>query len=241
MKMHNRSRSTTLDARIILLGFGLNVLTFPIFYQTGEILCLLGLSAVALLLERHFRRSAMLCVQFLVFYFLAFSGAQIVRCNPGALSGMELTILGVMGQRVIPLLGYVYILARISSGELMSVLLRIRLPKSVAIGIASLFRFIPALGQTFAAMRRASLFRGEGFRLRSLLLHPARSSQYYLLPFLSRLSRISDDLAAALATRGVGMGGTATSVRDLGAKTRDYVAFAVLLCFYGALLLWRYL
>ena len=239
--MPNKSRSTTLDARIILLGFGLNVLAFPLFYQTGEILCLLGLSATALLLERHFHRAVMLCGQFLVFYLLAFSGAQIVIRNPASLFGMELTLVGVLGQRVIPVLGYVYILSRISSGEFMSVLLRIKLPKSVAIGIASLFRFIPALGETFVAMRRASLFRGDGFRLQSILLHPARSSQYYLLPFLSRLSRIADDLAAALATRGVGMGGTATCVRDLGAKARDYAAFAALICFYGALLLWRYL
>lgn len=239
--MHNKSRSTTLDVRIILLGFGLNVLAFPFFYQTSQILCLLGLSATTLLLERHFHRTATLCVYFLVFYLLAFSGAQIVMRNPGSLFGMELTMVGVLGQRVIPVLGYVYILSRISSGEFMSVLMRIKFPKSVAIGIASLFRFIPALGQTFAAMRRASLFRGNGFRLKSILLHPARSLQYYLLPFLSRLSRISDDLAAALSTRGVGMDGTATSVRDLGAKARDYVAFGVLLCFYGTLLLWRYL
>lgn len=238
--MHNKSRSTMLDARIILLGFGLNVLAFPLFYQTSEILCLLGLSVTALLLEGHFHRAVMLCVQFLVFYLLAFSGAQIVMRNPASISGMELSMVGVMGQRVIPVLGYVYILSRISSGEFMSVLMRIKLPKSVAIGIASLFRFIPALGQTFAAMRRASLFRGDGFRLKSIMLHPAKSIQYYLLPLLSRLSNISDDLAAALSTKGVGMGGTATSVRDLGAKARDYVAFAVVSCFYGALLLWRY-
>lgn len=239
--MNVKSRSTTLDARIILLGFGLNVLAFPLFYQTSEILCLLGLSAAALLAEKHFRRAVLLFVQFLVFYLLAFSGAQIIMGNPASLFGMELSMVGVMGQRVIPVLGYVYILSHISSGEFMSVLMGIKLPKSAAIGITSLFRFIPALGQTFTAMRRASLFRGEGFRGKSILLHPARSVQYYLLPFLSRLSRISDDLAAALATRGVGMDGMATSVRDLRAKGRDYAAFAVLLCFYGALLRWRYL
>jgi len=152
---------------------------------------------------------------------------------------MELTMIGVLGQRVIPILSYVYILTRISSGEFMSVLMRLKLPKVVAIGIASLFRFVPALGQTFSAMRRGSLFRGDGFRLKSVVLHPVRNIQYYLLPFLSRLSRVSDDLAAALTTRGVGMGGTATTVRDLGAKPADYVILVLLLCFYGALFFGR--
>lgn len=239
--MHNKSRSTTLDVRIILLGFGLNVLLFPFFFQTNEILYLLGLAVTVLLLERYFYRAVMLCVQFLVFYLLAWLGAQMVMLAPASLFGMALTMLGVLAQRTIPVLGYVYILSRISSGEFMSVLMRIKLSKAVAIGIASLFRFIPALGQTFSAMHRASLFRGDGFRWKNILVHPVRSSRYYLLPFLLRLSRISDDLAAALSTRGVGIDGAATSVRDLRAKTRDYVAFTVLICFYGALLLWRYL
>lgn len=241
MKTQIKKRSTTLDARVILSGFGLNVFTFPFLYQTKEILCLLGLSAGMLLLEKHFRRAVSLYAQYLVFYFLAFWGAELVAHHPMSVVGMELSIIGVFGQRVIPVLGYVYILSHISSGEFMSVLMRLRLPKAVAIGAASLFRFIPALGQTFTAMRRASLFRGDGFRWKSILLHPARSFQYYLLPFLSRLSRVSDDLAAAISTRGVGVAGTATSVRDLSAKARDYVAFVVLLFTYGILLVWRYL
>lgn len=219
-----------------MLGFTLNVLAFPFLHQTGELVCLVGLAAVALLLERHARRAAALLVQWTAFYLLALAGALIVQGNPASLFGMTLTLAGVLGQRVVPILCYVYILSRISSGEFMSVLCAMKAPKTVAIGLASLFRFIPALGQTFAAMRRASLFRGEGFRPRSIVLHPARSVRYYLLPFSSRLVNVSDDLAAALCTRGVGMGGAATSVRDLRARTRDYVALAALLCFYGVVL-----
>lgn len=234
--MRSRGRSTFLDARVVLLGFGLNVLAFPFLHQMGEILCLVGLSAVALLLERHARRAVVLFAHWTAFYLLARAGALIVQGSPASLFGMTLTLAGVLGQRVVPVLCYVYILSRISSGEFMSVLCAMKAPKPVAIGLASLFRFIPALGQTFAAMRRASLFRGEGFRPQSILLHPVRSVQYYLLPFSSRLVGVSDDLAAALSTRGVGMGGAATSVRDLRARARDYVALAALLCFYGALL-----
>ena len=115
----------------------------------------------------------------------------------------------------------------------MSVLMALKLPKSIAIGIASLFRFIPALRETFSAMGRASLFRGSGFRLRSILCHPVRTLEYYLLPFLSRLSHVSDDLAAALATRGVGIEGPVTFIRDLSLKSPGLFSTC-----YGVMFLW---
>ena len=239
--MKAKGRSTALDARIILLGFFLNVLAFPFFNHTNELLCMVGLSAVFLIVEGYLRRAVTLWIQFAVFYLLAFAGAQLVIQNPFSIWGMELSLIGTLFQRIIPILGYLYILSRISNGEFASVLMRTKMPKSVAIGIASLFRFIPALRQTFSSMRRASLFRGEGFCLKSILLHPARRFSYYLLPFLSRLSRVSDDLAASLSTKGVGISGTATCARNLNFTGKDAAALIAVFGFYGALMLWRYL
>ena len=234
--MKAKTRSTVLDARVILLGFFLNVLVFPLYNHTRELIFLVGLSAFFLLAEGYIRRAVGLCVQFALFYLLAFAGARLVMDDPYSMWGMEFSIIGTMLQRIIPLLGYLYVLTRLSSGEFASVLMRTKMPKSVAIGIASLFRFIPALRQTFAAMRRASLFRGDGFRWKSILRHPARSFSYYLLPFLSRLSRVSDDLAASLSTKGVGMSGAASCARDLRCRPRDYVVLIALVCVHAGLL-----
>lgn len=238
--MSARGRSTTLDARIILLAGLLDALALPFVHRLEETALLAALACATLMLEGHFGRAGVLAAQFVGCEALACAGALVVAGSPASALGATLTAAGVLGERAVPVLGYVFALSRIGSGELVSALMRARVPQAAAIGLASLLRFVPALGQTFEAMRRASLFRGDGFRAKSLARHPARSARNYLLPFLARLSCVADDLAAALCARGVGMGGAATTdVRDLRAKPRDLAALAVLALSYGAALAWR--
>lgn len=238
--MSARGRSTTLDARIILLAGLLDAVALPFVHRLEEVAFLAALSCASLMLEGHFKRAGILIAQFVGCEALACAGALVVANVPASALGATLTAAGVLGERAVPILGYVFVLSRIGSGELVSVLIRAKVPQPVAIGLASLLRFVPALGQTFTAMRRASLFRGDGFRAKSLARHPAKSSQNYLLPFLARLSCVADDLAAALCARGVGMGGVVTTdVRDLRAKPRDLAALAALAFSYGAMLVWR--
>ena len=86
-------------------------------------------------------------------------------------------------------------------GELASFLSRICMPTAVILGLLVMFRFFPTMKAEFKCVVRS--MRNRGLTSPSqMLLHPAASCEYVLVPLLLRCLQIADQLSVSAVARG---------------------------------------
>ena len=85
----------------------------------------------------------------------------------------------------------------------MNALEKLKLPFSVVITIAVMFRFFPTLKEEYGHIKNAMKMRGIGLNAVNVISKPILTLEYMMVPLLSSASRIGDELAAAGHTKGV--------------------------------------
>lgn len=217
-----RRRTTALDGRVICYLMLLNILFAPFLNTSYSGVIALFLVTLTLIIEKCYRRAGVLLIQYGFFFMLIYIGTQLTMMYPKSFLIMEISFIGTVGMKILPSLGYLHVLLSISSGELMATLNHMKLPAGVVIGTASVLRFVPALKQTFMSMKRGSRYRRHQGLLVLFIKHPIQSYRYYMVPYISRMIQISDDLAATLNAKGVGLHSKTTSTRQIHFKSIDY-------------------
>ena len=107
---------------------------------------------------------------------------------------------------------YVYRTTRI--GQMKAALRAVHLPRVFVDALAVAFRVIPTVGSEAVAIREAMEMRGVDLGVR------------VLVPLLSSIARVADDLAASSVIRGLGGPTRPTSLTRLRATAWDAVALA---------------
>ena len=109
-------------------------------------------------------------------------------------------------------------------------------PESVIIPCAVVIRFFPTVGEDYRQIRAAMALRGIAEGKAALLLHPAQSLEYILMPLLMNGNNVAQDLSVAALTKGIGLPGRHTSMIELCPKAADILYS--LLCTLPMLLFW---
>ena len=109
-------------------------------------------------------------------------------------------------------------------------------PESVIIPCAVVIRFFPTVGEDYRQIRAAMALRGIAEGKAALLLHPAQSLEYILMPLLMNGNNVAQDLSVAALTKGIGLPGRHTSMIELCPKAADILY--PLLCTLPMLLFW---
>lgn len=125
---------------------------------------------------------------------------------------------------------YVYRTTRI--GQMKAALRAVHLPRVFVDALAVAFRVIPTVGAEAVAIREAMEMRGVDLGIRGVLRHPLVIAERFLVPLLSSIARVADDLAASSVIRGLGGPATPTSLTRLRASAWDVAA---LVCVAGVL------
>ena len=86
------------------------------------------------------------------------------------------------------------------------------------------FRVIPTVGAEAVAIREAMQMRGVDLSTRGVLRHPLVIAEQFLVPLLSSIARVADDLAASSVVRGLGSSTRPTSLTQLRATGWDALA-----------------
>ncbi|MFT8317656.1 MAG: energy-coupling factor transporter transmembrane component T [Sporolactobacillus sp.] len=167
-------------------------------------------------------------------YFIIGTGIFFIRLCAGQ-NGFSIFVPDVFLFAVLRMLAVtmaVHAIIRMSPGEVTAVLLKMHLPKNLALPIVFMLRFAPTIRSEFAAVFAS-------MRMRGLMspVHPMRTFEYTIIPIIIRSSKVSDELAASAELRGIAFPGPHTSLRPIRFKIGDVllVIFAVLLtafCFY---------
>ena len=127
---------------------------------------------------------------------------------------------------------YVYRTTRI--GQMKAALRAVHLPRVFVDALAVAFRVIPTVGAEAVAIREAMEMRGVDLGIRGVLRHPLVIAERFLVPLLSSIARVADDLAASSVVRGLGGPTRPTSLTRLRATAWDAVALA---CVVGVIVI----
>ena len=119
---------------------------------------------------------------------------------------------------------YVYRTTRI--GQMKAALRAVHLPRVFVDALAVAFRVIPTVGSEAVAIREAMEMRGVDLGIRGVLRHPLVIAERFLVPLLSSIARVADDLAASSVIRGLGGKARPTSLVRLRATAWDVLALA---------------
>ncbi len=117
---------------------------------------------------------------------------------------------------------YVYRTTRI--GQMKAALRAVHLPRVFVDALVVAFRVIPTVGAEAVAIREAMEMRGVDLRMRGVLRHPLVIAERFLVPLLSSIARVADDLAASSVVRGLGGSTRPTSLTLLRATVWDALA-----------------
>ena len=127
---------------------------------------------------------------------------------------------------------YVYRTTRI--GQMKAALRAVHLPRVFVDALAVAFRVIPTVGAEAVAIREAMEMRGVDLGIRGILRHPLVIAERFLVPLLSSIARVADDLAASSVIRGLGGPTPPTSLTRLRATAWDAAA---LVCVAGVIVI----
>ena len=100
----------------------------------------------------------------------------------------------------------------------------VHLPRVFVDALVVAFRVIPTVGAEAVAIREAMEMRGVDLRMRGVLCHPLVIAERFLVPLLSSIARVADDLAASSVVRGLGGSTRPTSLTLLRATVWDALA-----------------
>ncbi|WP_417058249.1 energy-coupling factor transporter transmembrane component T [Ellagibacter isourolithinifaciens] len=130
----------------------------------------------------------------------------------------------LMYRHVLPAFMFAFnMIATTRLGELACALQAIRVPANVSVAVCVAFRFLPTMGREFSAVADAMKTRGIALTPKSVVCHPAKTAEHFLVPVIARLGQIADELGNAVVVRGVGASAHRTSYYHLRVRAIDVV------------------
>ncbi|MBE6468723.1 MAG: energy-coupling factor transporter transmembrane protein EcfT [Coriobacteriaceae bacterium] len=125
-------------------------------------------------------------------------------------------------------------------GELACALQRTHLPRHGVIAICVTLRFFPTMAGEFRSVIEALRVRGMALTPRTVVAHPVRVMENLLVPVMSRLSIVADELANAAVVRGMDSSRPRTSYYDLRLSAVDVVFLTLFAVVAAALVLSKF-
>lgn len=182
-------------------------------------------------------------MRWLAFYALFAVTAQLfVASGNTLLSPFAASLL--MYRHVLPAFMFAFnMIATTRLGELACALQAMHVPVNVSVAVCVAFRFLPTMGREFSAVADAMKTRGIALTPRSVVRHPAKTAEHFLVPVIARLGQIADELGNAVVVRGVGASAHRTSYYRLRVRAIDIacliaamVLLALSVCFRAGVL-----
>ena len=121
-------------------------------------------------------------------------------------------------------------------GELACALQRAHVPRHGVIALCVALRFFPTIAGEFRAVVEALRVRGMALTPKSVVTRPVQMMENLLVPVMSRLSIVADELSNAAVVRGMDSSRPRTSYYDLRLRVAD-VVFLTLFAATAAVLL----
>ena len=116
--------------------------------------------------------------------------------------------------------------------ELIAFLRSVKMPNSVIIVLAVIFRFFPAMIMDYKHIKNSLKLKGIGLSKFYYLRHPLKFMEYVFVPYVIISTNIANDLSISILCRGIDSGEKPTSIHKLKYKMTDYIfSFVITILF----------
>lgn len=133
--------------------------------------------------------------------------------------GVNLLLAGIVSisiQAMPSMAMFCVLLLTTSVSEFVAAMERFYIPKKIIISISIMFRFFPTIREEYAAIKDAMRLRGVGS-----LGNPMEMLEYRMVPLLTGLVSIGNDLSASALTRGLNAPYKRTNMCPIGFHLQD--------------------
>lgn len=162
-----------------------------------------------------------------VYYVCAYAFASLVPALlvpylPAIINLLFTGMIALMTQILPGMMMAYFLLASTSVSEFVTAMDRMHVPKSISVPMSVLFRFFPTIVEEYGHVRDAMRMREVGN-----LRQPMAMLEYRMVPFMTSIVSIGNDLAASALTRGLSAPVRRTNVCPIGFTWRDGLALVL--------------
>lgn len=169
-------------------------------------------------------------LRWLAAYAVLFAVAQALVAFPNAVTASFAT-MAVMFRRVFCVGMFASnMIATTRVGEMAAALQRLHVPRGGVVACSVALRFFPTIGAEFARVAEAMRVRGMALTPAFVLRHPALVVENLMVPVMSRLAIVAEELSNAATVRGIDSDAPRTSYYALRLRPADAVFAALFAC-----------
>ena len=162
-----------------------------------------------------------------VYYLCAYVFASLVPqllvpLLPDIINLLFTGMIALMTQILPGMMMAYFLIVSTSVSEFVTAMDRMHVPKSISVPMSVLFRFFPTIVEEYGHVRDAMRMREVGN-----LRQPIAMLEYRMVPFMTSIVSIGNDLAASALTRGLSAPVRRTNVCPIGFTWRDGLALVL--------------
>lgn len=162
-----------------------------------------------------------------VYYLCAYVFASLVPqllvpLLPDIINLLFTGMIALMTQILPGMMMAYFLIVSTSVSEFVTAMDRMHVPKSISVPMSVLFRFFPTIVEEYGHVRDAMRMREVGD-----LRQPMAMLEYRMVPFMTSIVSIGNDLAASALTRGLSAPVRRTNVCPIGFTWRDGLALVL--------------
>lgn len=163
-----------------------------------------------------------------VYYLCAYVFASLVPqllvpLLPDIINLLFTGMIALMTQILPGMMMAYFLIVSTSVSEFVTAMDRMHVPKSISVPMSVLFRFFPTIVEEYGHVRDAMRMREVGN-----LRQPMAMLEYRMVPFMTSIVSIGNDLAASALTRGLSAPVRRTNVCPIGFTWRDGLALVLM-------------
>lgn len=163
-----------------------------------------------------------------VYYLCAYVFASLVPqllvpLLPDIINLLFTGMIALMTQILPGMMMAYFLIVSTSVSEFVTAMDRLHVPKSISVPMSVLFRFFPTIVEEYGHVRDAMRMREVGN-----LRQPMAMLEYRMVPFMTSIVSIGNDLAASALTRGLSAPVRRTNVCPIGFTWRDGLALVMM-------------
>ena len=133
---------------------------------------------------------------------------------------MSAAIASIFTQMLPGLAMFNVLLSSTSVSEFIAAMDGFHISKKFSVPVSVMFRFFPTIREEYQFIRDALRLRGIG-----TLAHPSEMLEYRMVPLLTELVQVGNELSASAMTRGLDAPNKRTNVCRSGFHAQDIIAF----------------
>ncbi len=180
------------------------------------------LAALPLIFLLMLRKYKMAAYYLCAYVFASLVPQLLVPLLPAIINLLFTGMIALMTQILPGMMMAYFLIVSTSVSEFVTAMDRMHVPKSISVPMSVLFRFFPTIVEEYGHVRDAMRMREVGN-----LRQPMAMLEYRMVPFMTSIVSIGNDLAASALTRGLSAPVRRTNVCPIGFTWRDGLAFVL--------------